>query len=70
MGFKVGGVPAALMRMKLTEMLPDGADVERVARFYAIIQGEQMWVLRCFGPPDGSADAAFDAIVGSITIDG
>jgi hypothetical protein len=62
----LGGRPASVMRAQITEMLPTGATEDRLARFYATVDGEQVWLVRCLGPRDGAADTAFDAIIGSI----
>lgn len=67
---ELAGQPAALLRIHLTETFSDGAEVERAARVYAVVQPGQMWIVRCFGPADGSAEPAFDAIVGSIAFAG
>jgi hypothetical protein len=64
---EVAGLPAATLRMDLTEMLPDGTEAERSARFFAIVRGSQLWVVRCFGPRDRSADTDFDKILASIS---
>ncbi len=62
----LGDRPAAVMRAQITEMLPNGAIEERQARFYATVDVDQVWLVRCLGPRDGSADTAFDAIIGSL----
>jgi len=47
---QVAGKPASMMQMKVSEQLPDGAQVERAARFIVIVDDAQIWVVRCFGP--------------------
>jgi hypothetical protein len=65
---QVGGRPASRLDMTLVETLSDGAQESRLAQVYAVVDGEQLWLVRCFGPADGSAGAAFDAIVQSIKL--
>jgi hypothetical protein len=67
---QIAGLPGAMMRMNLTEMLPDGVSVERSARFYVAVGSDDLWVIRCFGPADESAAPAFDAIVASLRFAG
>ena len=65
---KPSGKPAAVIRLNYTESLPDGAEVKRAGQFYGIVKGGDIWVIRCMGPEDGSSDADFQAILGSIEI--
>ena len=65
---KVAGHDAARVSLKFTEALPDGTSVQRAARFYGIVDGGKIWVVRCLGPTDGSAEPAFDEIVASLEL--
>ena len=66
----VGGQPGARIFMFFTEGLPEGGSIERSARFYGVVNDEDVFIIRCIGPKDGSADGVFDAIVSSISIAG
>ncbi|MBI3179741.1 MAG: hypothetical protein HYZ27_08765 [Deltaproteobacteria bacterium] len=65
---QVAGKAASRLVVKLTESLPNGGEVERLGRIYGVVDGAQMWVIRCVGPRDGSADKQFDAIVESLRL--
>ncbi len=67
---QVAGKPASRLTVKLTLNLPNGNDVMRLGRIYSVVDGAQIWVIRCLGPTDGSADAAFDAIISSVRLGG
>lgn len=65
---EVGGRAGASISITFTEGLPDGGSVGRSARFYGVVVGDGMFIIRCIGPQDGSADRTFDAVIGSISI--
>lgn len=62
----VGGRKAARMDIGLTESLADGTEEKRAAQLYAIVDGEQLWVVRGFGPGDGSANEQIASVVKGI----
>ena len=62
----LAGNPASVLRATVTELLPTGEEEKRALRIYATVHGSQVWLVRCMGPQDGSADADFDAVVGSL----
>lgn len=64
----IAGQSGAVVKLTYTESLPDGAEVKRGARFYGIVHGDSIWVVRCIGAPDGSNDPEFEAIVKTVTI--
>ncbi len=63
---EVGGRKAARMDVNLTESLADGTEERRAAQLYAIVDGEQLWVVRGFGPGDGSANGQISDVVKGI----
>ncbi len=63
---QVAGTPASRLSLKYTESMPDGTEAAHAARFYGIVRGDTIWVIRCIGPADGSAEGACENIVGSI----
>jgi hypothetical protein len=63
---EVGGKKAARMDVGLTESLSDGTEEKRSAQLYAIVDGEQLWVVRGFGPADGSANDSITNVVKGI----
>lgn len=63
---EVGGRKAARMDVALTESLADGTEERRAAQIYAIVDGEQLWVVRGFGPGDGSANGQIETVVKGI----
>jgi hypothetical protein len=65
----VADTSGARLALKYTEGMPDGSSVDRAARFYGLVRGDTLWVIRCIGPTDGSSDDAFDSILGSIAFD-
>jgi len=65
---QLGGQPAAMIKMKYSESLPDGQQAARGARFYGIVHHGSIWIIRCLGAPDGSNDAEFDSIVSGLSI--
>ena len=65
----VGGHSAARIRLKFVESLPDGTSVARTGQFYGIIDGANMFLIRCLGAEDGSDSADFDAIVYSVQLE-
>lgn len=65
---QLGGKPGAMVRMRYSESLPDGAQAERLGRFYGVVNGGNIWIIRCMGASDGSNDAEFDRIVASLAI--
>jgi len=67
---QVAGRTGSRMEARYTEMLPDGPSVERVARIYAVRSGADLWLVRCLGPADKSADADFDAVVSGLQLQG
>jgi len=64
----LAGKDAATVRLKFTETLPEGGTVERSGRFYGVIEGANIWVIRCLGAVDGSDDAAIEQVIASINI--
>jgi hypothetical protein len=62
----IGGRKAARMDVTLTESLSDGTEERRAAQLYAIVDGEQLWVVRGFGPGDGSANSDISQVVKGI----
>jgi hypothetical protein len=66
---ELAGKPAAIVRIKFTESLPDGVDVQRAGRFYGLVNGENIWVIRCLGAQDGSNDGDFDKIIASLRLE-
>ncbi len=62
-------MPGALVQVKLVDVLPDGVEVPRAAKFYAAVNVGQLWVFRCVGPVDGSVDSNFDAVMSSVEFD-
>jgi len=66
---QVAGLPAALVRVNFTEMTADGQEVSRSARIYGIVNDDQVWVIRCMGPADGSSDQTFDAVINTLAIE-
>lgn len=60
---EVGKKRAARVDVNLTESLSDGTEEKRSAKLYAIVDGEQIWVLRAMGPGDGSADGQLENVV-------
>jgi hypothetical protein len=67
---EIGGRTGARIFVTLSESQPDGSSVDRSARFYGVVVGDSIFIVRCLGPKDGSADGAFDEVVGSISIAG
>ncbi|MEZ4273236.1 MAG: hypothetical protein R3C68_17910 [Myxococcota bacterium] len=67
---EIAGLPAARLSMAFTEQLAEGGEVKRAARFYGVVHGGKIWLIRCMGAENGSTDADFQKIVQSITIDG
>lgn len=65
---QLAGKDAARVQLKYSESLPDGGSTERAAQFYGIVDNDKIWVIRCVGPMDGSANADFDAILKSIEL--
>lgn len=63
---EIGGRPAARLDMSLVEALPEGGSEDRKGAFYGVVDGEQIWMVRCLGPSDGSADESCQKIVSSI----
>jgi hypothetical protein len=63
---QVAGANGARLAMKYTESMPDGSSVQRAARFYGVVRGDTLWVLRCIGPADGTAQETCERIVGGI----
>ncbi len=63
---QIAGRTGSRMDMKITEQMPDGTSAQRAARFYGVVDNDSLYLVRCLGPTDGSADSAFDAIIGSI----
>lgn len=75
-GFEMIGAPeevtlaghsASRIKLKYTETLPDGASVDRLGRFYGVVMGGTLWIIRCMGSADGSAEADFDTIIDSLS---
>lgn len=66
---EVAGLPAAELRLRYTESLPDGQSVSREGRFYGIVHGDSIWIIRCLGAADGSHDPQFDQILTRFTFD-
>ena len=64
----VAGKPGSMFRMTLTEQLPDGGTADRLTRIYGIVDEADIWLVRCLGPTDKSAEADFDKIVASLKI--
>lgn len=60
---EVGKRKAARINVNLTESLSDGTEERRAAKLYAIVDGEQIWVVRAMGPGDGSAGNQLDHVV-------
>lgn len=65
----VAGRPGATLKLKLTETLPEGGEVERVAQLYVTTTDDALIVLRSFLPTDNSSDADLDAILASLAIE-
>lgn len=65
---EIDGKAGTSIFMVFTEGLPDGGSVDRSARFYGVVVGDSIFIIRCIGPADKSADGAFDAIVSSVSI--
>ncbi len=63
---EVGGKKAARLNVTLTESLSDGTEERRAAQLYAIVDGQQLWVVRGFGPGDGSANGQISEVVKGI----
>lgn len=66
---QIAGQPGAKIQLKFTESTPDGQEVQRRARLYGIVHRNSIWIITCLGAADGSNDAEFDLIVGSLKID-
>jgi hypothetical protein len=65
---EMAGVPAARIKLKFNESLPDGGQIERGAVYYGIVQGDNIFVIRCLGDSKGSHDAEFDTILKTVSI--
>ena len=64
---KLGGVDASQLSLKYTETLPDGEAVPRLGKFFGIVRGQYIWVIRCMGSPDGSNDGDFDKVLATVS---
>ena len=55
-GYNGYRIPAAHVRAKFTESLPDGREAKRTADVYGVVHGGDIWIVRCFNALD-AADA-------------
>lgn len=65
---ELAGHPGAYLEMTISETLPEGGQVERIAKFYGVLDGGTFWIIRALVPPGGQFDGDIEAVLKSVSL--
>ncbi|MBI5507826.1 MAG: hypothetical protein HY903_03625 [Deltaproteobacteria bacterium] len=65
----VAGLKGVVVQVKYDEPLADGTEVPRVAKIYAVVAGDNLWMVRCVLPSGGAFESDLNSILASIAFE-